>query len=121
LGRTVAGDRVRDIAATTRYLAEKHGPGVPLVVLGTRAAGLLGAYAALLDPNVQTIGLVDPPASHMDRHAPALLNVLRVLDVPEALGMLAPRRLELRGGDPALRQRVQLIYARAGAAQQFAQ
>jgi hypothetical protein len=37
------------------------------------------------------IFLIEPTASHMDPDAPSLLDVLRVLDVPEALGMLAPR------------------------------
>jgi hypothetical protein len=62
------------------------------------------------------IFLIDPTASHMDPDAPALFDVLRVLDVPEALGMLAPGPLVLHGAGEALRERVAAIYARAGAA-----
>ena len=50
---------------------------------------------------------VEPSSSHRD--GPTLLNVLRVLDVPEAFGMLAPRSLTLvNAGHPS-----PLIYRRA--------
>jgi hypothetical protein len=51
----------------------------------------------------------------MDPGAPVLLNILRILDIPEALGMLAPRELILQGGSPALRERVKAVYERAAA------
>ena len=58
--------------------------------------------------------VVDPPASHRD--GPHFLNVMRVWDIPEALGALAPRRLTLVGAkDPAF-ERTAEIYRRAGAA-----
>ncbi len=58
--------------------------------------------------------MVDPPASHMDSAAPPLLNILRVCDVPEMLGMLAPRRLQLANGDTALTRKVRDLFAAAG-------
>jgi hypothetical protein len=120
LGRTVDSGRVRDVAATARTLRAWYGPEVPITVVGRGAAGLLGAYAALLEPEIAGVVAIDPPASHMDPGAPELLNVLRVLDVPEALGMLAPRPLSLRGErDEALEERVHDIYARAGAEDRF--
>jgi len=115
LGRTVDGGRVWDIAAVARYLRGRLVRDVPLVVAGERGAGILAAYAALVEPDISGILLVDPPASHMDADAPALLNVLRVLDIPEALGMLAPRPLALRGENAALGDRVATIYVRANA------
>lgn len=115
LGRTVDSDRVRDVAAVARHLRARYGEDVPVVVAGEGAAGLLGAYAALLEPDIAEVVAVDPPPSHMDAGAPQFLNVLRVLDVPEALGLLAPRRLGLRGGARGLRERVGAIYERAGA------
>ena len=48
-------------------------------------------YAALFDERIQRIILNDLPGSHWQR--PALLNVLRVTDIPEVAGALAPRRL----------------------------
>jgi dienelactone hydrolase len=115
LGRTVDSGRVWDVAATARYLREAARPEVPIVVAGERAAGLIGAYAALLEPGIGEIALIGPHSSHMDEGAPALLNVLRVLDVRQALGMLAPRPLTLVGAGDGLWEDVSTIYARAGA------
>jgi hypothetical protein len=64
---------------------------------------------------------VDPPASHRPRtpeekYGPPLLNVLRVLDIPEALGCLAPRRLTLVGANDAAFERTAMLYRAAGKA-----
>lgn len=60
---------------------------------------------------------VVPPASHHD--GPFCLGVLRVLDIPEALGLLAPMRLFLPGAtDPSL-DRTARIYEAAGAKAAF--
>lgn len=119
LGRTVDSERVRDIAASARYLRSKSGEDVPVIVAGTGASGVLGAYAALVEPDITGVVLIDPPASHMDEDAPPLLNVLRVLDIPEALGLLAPRPLTIQGGEDALRDRAAAIYEQAGASDQI--
>lgn len=115
VGRTPDGDRVRDILATAAYLASQSKGGRKVELVGEGAAGILAAYAAALEPGIGGVTLVDPPASHMEPEAPALLNVLRVLDIPEALGLIAPRPLAIRGGDEALHARVSALYARAGA------
>ncbi len=52
---------------------------------------MLALYAGLFDERVQQIILNDAPSSHWQR--PALLNVLRLTDVPEVAGAFAPRRL----------------------------
>jgi hypothetical protein len=57
-------------------------------------------YAALFEPSIKEVIVIDPPKSHKD--GPHFLNVLRVLDIPEALGLLAPTPLTIIGGnDPA--------------------
>jgi hypothetical protein len=56
--------------------------------------------------------LLNPPASH--REGPIFLNVLRVLDVPDALGMLAPRRLMIYTTLENAFTKTALIYAVAG-------
>jgi dienelactone hydrolase len=117
LGRTVDSGRVWDVAATARVLKAKYGPDIPLDVIGRGAAGVIGAYAALLEPDIDRVEVIDPPASHMNANAPALLGVLRVLDVPEALGLLAPRWLYIRGGSDATFECVRAIYDRAFAAE----
>jgi hypothetical protein len=55
---------------------------------------------------------VEPRASHRD--GPIFLNILRLMDVPEAFGLLAPNRLELVG-PPGRFNPTEEIYRRAGA------
>ncbi|MGO8700623.1 MAG: hypothetical protein ACLQVY_23280 [Limisphaerales bacterium] len=55
---------------------------------------------------------MNPPASH--REGPIFLNVLRVLDVPEALGMLAPRPLTIYTGQASAFARTASLYGMAG-------
>ncbi len=60
-----------------------------------------------------------PPLSHMNAEAPQFLNVLRVCDVPDMLGMLAPRALTIYGNHSELLKKVAEIYAAAGASTKF--
>lgn len=115
LGRTVDAERIWDVAAVARQVREARGPTVPILVVGEGAAGVIGAYAAVWEPAVTEVVLEGPPASHMDPAAPAILNLLRVSDVPDCLGLLAPRALSLQGGSDGLRARVRSIYGAAGA------
>jgi len=116
LGRTVDTGRVWDIIAAARYLRGKYGENVPVYVLGEGAGGVLAAYAALWEPQIEGVLLNRPPLSHMDAEAPQFLNVLRVCDIPDALGMLAPRTLTIYGGSTAFSGKVSEIYTAAGAA-----
>jgi hypothetical protein len=75
--------------------------------------GILVAYAALVDPTIDEIVVINPPTSHRD--GPHFLGVLRILDIPDALGLLAPRPLTIYGDDPAF-DRTAEIYRLAGAA-----
>lgn len=117
LGRTIDTGRVWDIAATARWLHENDSRDLPVVVAGRGATGVLGAYAALLEPSIQSVVSIAPPASH--REGPTLLNVLRILDIPEVLGLLAPRELTVIQGPAAVTERVQSIYRAAGVADHF--
>ena len=113
LGRTVDEGRVWDICATARYFKEQSDKR-DIVLVGRGQAGVLAAYAALFEPAIKEVVLIDPPASHHD--GPIFLNVLRVLDVPVALGMLAPRKLTLINAGDKVFDRTVEIYKRAGAA-----
>jgi cephalosporin-C deacetylase-like acetyl esterase len=117
LGRTVDQGRVWDVAAAVRLLAAKENAPKQWRVEGQGRAGVIAAYAALFEPSISEVVIVNPPASHRD--GPIFLNVLRVLDVPEALGMLAPRPLTLVNADEKLVQRVAKIYELAGAKDKF--
>jgi dienelactone hydrolase len=114
LGRTVDTGRVWDIIAAARYLHVKYGKHIPVHVLGEGSAGVLAAYAALWEPDISAVVLNRPPLSHMNNEAPQFLNVLRVCDVPDVLGMLAPRQLTVYGGNAEESEKVVRIYNVAG-------
>jgi len=116
LGRTVDTGRVRDVAATVRSLHQKFEGKVPVIALGQEGAAVLVAYAALWEPDIAAVVLDHPVLSHRDASAPALLNVLRVCDVPEVLGMLAPRPLTIQGSPAPALKKVAEIYSSAEAA-----
>jgi cephalosporin-C deacetylase-like acetyl esterase len=92
IGRTVASMQVWDIWRAIEWLAQDSDvPASSISVYGKGDMGILALYAALFDERIQQIILSDPPASHWK--GPALLNVLRVTDIPEVAGTFAPRRL----------------------------
>ena len=62
-------------------------------MIGRGQSGVLVVYAALLEPAIRHVVLIDPPVSH--KRGPYFLNVLRTLDIPVALGLLAPTPLTL--------------------------
>lgn len=112
LGATVDSARVLEIAERIRTL------GVPCSVVGRGEAGILAAYAALLEPEkVQRVTVIDPPSSH--REGPQFLSVLRICDIPEALGCLAPRPLTILGGRKEAFDRTAEIYRLAGASEKL--
>jgi dienelactone hydrolase len=111
LGRTVDTGRVWDVIATARYLRGKYNESVPVYVLGEGGSGVLAAYAALWEPDITGVILNKPPLSHMSGEAPQFLNVLRVCDIPDVLGMLAPRALTVYDNRSELLRKVAAIYA----------
>ncbi len=116
LGRTVDDGRVWDIISVARYLMDHYGNRTPRVVSGKGSGAVLGAYALALDPEIDEGVFEDPYLSHMIAGSPQFLNVLRVCDVLDVLGSIAPRPLKFRGVDGGDLQKVKLIYesARAG-------
>jgi dienelactone hydrolase len=91
-GRTIASMRVWDTLRAVRWaLEEEKIPATRITLFGRGDAGVVAMYAALFDERVHGVILADPPASHWQ--SPALLNVLRVTDIPEAAAALAPRDL----------------------------
>jgi hypothetical protein len=88
-------------------------------VLGEGAAGILATYAALWESDIAGVMLNEPPLSHMDDEAPQFLNVLRVCNIPDVLGMLAPRELTVYGKRADLLDKVAEIYDAAGASAKF--
>lgn len=111
LGRTVDEGRVWDIIATIRYMRKEK--KAPARVVAGGQAGILAAYVALFEPSIKEVVILDPPVSH--REGPIFLNVMRVLDIPEALGLLAPRKLTLINAKDKAFDRTAEIYRLAGA------
>ena len=114
LGRTVDSGRVWDLAATVRYVRSLEQGRRQVYLAGEGPAAALVVYAALLEQDVAGLVLLHPPASHMDDSAPALLNVLRVCDIPEALGMLAPRPVKVIEAPSSWNHEPAQIYGAAG-------
>ena len=109
LGQTLDDGRVWDIASTARWLERK----AEVRVVGRGQAGILAAYAGLFEPAIRHVVVIDPPLSH--RNGPYFLNVLRTLDIPEALGLLAPTPLTLVQARDRAFDRTAEIYRLAGA------
>ena len=88
-------------------------------MIGKGPAGVLAAYAALFERDIGAVILRDPLLTHANAAAPQFLNVLRVCDVPDVLGMLAPRPLTIPEQKAEDVQKVQAIYSAAGARDQL--
>ena len=112
IGRTVDAGRVYDIQAVARWLNEAEGNELTIGVAGRGQAGILGAYAALFESSISEVMLLDPPASHVE--GPTLLNVLRVLDIPDTLGLLAPRHVTIFNADEKTFARTAQAFKAAG-------
>jgi dienelactone hydrolase len=120
LGRTMDQGRVLDIVSRiqsgTWIEANRKGtqPIRQWRVIGRGQAGILAAYAALFESSIKEVVVIDPPKSHKD--GPHFLGILRVLDIPDALGLLAPTPLTIIGGNDPAFDRTAEIYRLAGAA-----
>jgi hypothetical protein len=98
-GRTIAAMQVWDILRAIEWVAnEARIPASSISIYGKGDMGIIALYAALFDSRVSQVILNTPPGSHWQ--SPALLNVLRITDVPEVAAALAPRRLVSLTGLP---------------------
>ncbi|MBL9174666.1 MAG: acetylxylan esterase [Verrucomicrobiales bacterium] len=120
LGRTIAGMQVWDVLRTVEWIwsEEKLRPE-RIILYGRRDLGAVALYAALLDPRIHEVVLMDPPSSHWQ--SPALLNVLRVTDLPEVAAALAPRRITLLSAFPQESEFARTVYKLSGAEGEYRQ
>jgi hypothetical protein len=120
VGRTIDSMQVWDILRAVSWAADEEKIATSSIsVFGKGEMGILAIYAALFDDRVKQVILCDPPASHWQR--PVLLNVLRVTDIPEVAGALAPRRLVSLTKLPATFEFTQRIYRRERVSYQLVQ
>ena len=101
LGQTLDGMRVWDVRRGIQALGqvkETRDAAIELRASGTMAG--IALYASLFEPDVGTLELAALPATH--REGPIFLNVLRYLDVPQAVAMAAEKsQVVLRAQDAA--------------------
>jgi dienelactone hydrolase len=90
LGQTLDGMRVWDVRRAMQTLRSIDGFGdTPLWIFADGEMSGIALYASLFEPPVERLELGDLPDSH--RKGPNFLNVLRFLDVPQALAMAAEK------------------------------
>ncbi|MBI3684719.1 MAG: acetylxylan esterase [Acidobacteria bacterium] len=85
-----------------------------ITVAGRGADAGVVLYAAILEPRIAGVVMIQPAETHWS--GPMFLNVLRYTDLPEAAGLLAPRRLQFFQRMPPAYRLTQQIYKLAGAA-----
>jgi hypothetical protein len=98
LGQTLEGQQIWDVRRAVGAVRTIESlETTPLTLQGKGEMAALALYAALFEPGVAGLDLWHPPASH--RQGPALLNILTVLDLPQALALALPRNIRLHVKD----------------------
>jgi hypothetical protein len=100
LGQTWEGQQVWDVRRAVAVLKDvKDLDKAPMTLQGKGVMGGIALYAALFEPGVAGVELWQPPVSH--RSGPTFLNVLRILDMPQAVALMLPRKVQLNVKDEA--------------------
>ncbi|MBL8852284.1 MAG: prolyl oligopeptidase family serine peptidase [Planctomycetaceae bacterium] len=89
LGQTDHSARVYDVRRAMQAARQIAGPDTPLTLHGERDAAVWALYASLFEPPAARLSLMALPSTHRD--GPDFLNVLRVLDLPQAAALAAER------------------------------
>jgi dienelactone hydrolase len=88
LGQTLDGMRVWDLRRAVQSLRSIDGLAkTPVSLVADRELAGIALYAAMFEPRIESLELVDLSRSH--RHGPDFLNVLRIVDVPQTVAMVA--------------------------------
>lgn len=90
LGQTLDGMRVWDVRRGIQALRSVNNlRKVPLTLMADRGMAGITLYAALFEPNIESVEVRELPKSH--RTGPDFLNVMRFLDIPQAVAMVAEK------------------------------
>ena len=90
LGQTRDGMRVWDVRRATQAIRTIDSlSDTPIQLRGKKNMAGIVLYASLFEPSIARLDLWDLPNSHRD--GPTFLNVLRYLDMPQAVAMAAER------------------------------
>jgi cephalosporin-C deacetylase-like acetyl esterase len=128
-GRTIASMRVWDTLRAleaVRTLPEVDKKQIALAARGEMA--VVALYAALLDGNVRTLFLQSPPATQNAPSRPdgrgdaiEMLNCLRITDLPQIAGLLAPTEIVVTGDYPETYNWAKELYKNLGTPDKFRQ
>ena len=97
MGQTLEGQQVWDVRRGIMCVGAID--DLKKATLSLQATGDMAGvalYAGLFEPGVASFDLWYPPSSH--RRGPTLLNVLTVLDMPQAVALALPRPVRLHVG-----------------------
>lgn len=90
LGQTLDGMRVWDVRRAIQALRQVELLNdVPVALKGQRLTAGIVLYASLFEPDIAGIDMWHLPGSHHE--GPVFLNVLRYMDIPQAVAMAAER------------------------------
>ena len=94
LGQTLDGMRVWDVRRAIQALRQMEMlNSVPLTLKGQRQMAGIVLYASLFEPDIAGLDLWHLPNSHRD--GPIFLNLLRYMDIPQAV-VIAAERTQVR-------------------------
>ena len=126
-GRTVASMRVYDVLRCIVALRQIQGVDpndINILAHGEMAA--IAPYAALLDGNVKSLLIKDPPATQNMASDPSgrgesieMLNCLRITDLPQVVGLLFPNQLVAIGKLPSTYEWAEELYKNLGKSDAF--
>ena len=91
--------------------------GYEIYLYGKGDAGVAALYRGLIDARVTGVIAEDAPASHLDG-AP-VLGILRAFDMPQAVGLMAPRKVALITPGNHVWTWPSRVYERLGCAERF--
>lgn len=107
-GRTIASMRVYDVLRcleALRNIPGVDGDNISILAQGEMVA--IASYAALLDGNIKSVIIKNPPATQNATSQPngrgaaiEMLNCLRITDLPQVLGLMYPHEIVSLGELP---------------------
>jgi hypothetical protein len=115
IGESVESIRLASVLSAIEALRrEPAADASKILIAGRGTSGALALYAAILDPAVAQVMMIDAPESHLT--GPVFLNILRYTDLPEAAALIAPRHLTFYNRMPAAYAYTQRLYKTIGKA-----